>query len=373
MNLKKIIIFYPSFERGGVELILINLIKYFLKKKIKIILFSANFKEHKIISNNLFELKKFENKKKNFIPKRVSTAINASKALIDELKKSDVKNTVVFSLQSSSLSIFLSKIFKFKVVVRNAEDPIYSTIYAEKKLFAILVLIFKFLTYNFADGIITNSIGSKKSIKKLIFFKKKVRHIYNPYLSRIIKKTNFKKNDYILSIGRLTKQKDFENLIRSFKILQKEIKNYKLIIIGDGELKKKLYKVTQELGLNKKILFLGWTKNLDKYYKKSKIFVLNSLYEGLGNVVIDAANYELPIITTNCKSGPPEIIDNGRGGFLVPLKSPLALSEKIKFVINNNQVAKSKSLYAKKRINRFLCEKNSHIYLNFLENKLNDR
>ena len=92
-----------------------------------------------------------------------------------------------------------------------------------------------------------------------------------------------------------------------------------------------------------------------------------------GNVVIDAANYELPIITTNCKSGPSEIIDNGKGGFLVPLKSPIALSEQIKFVINNNKVAKSKSLYAKKRINRFLCEKNSHIYLNFLENKLNDR
>ena len=79
------------------------------------------------------------------------------------------------------------------------------------------------------------------------------------------------------------------------------------------------------------------------------------------------------IITTNCKSGPPEIIDNGKGGFLVPLKSPVALSNKIKFVINNDKVAKSKSQHAKKRINRFLCEKNSYIYLNFLKKVLNDR
>ena len=243
MKLKKIIIFYPSFERGGVELILINLIKYFLKKKIKIALFSANSKETKIINNSLFELKKFENKKKFFLSKRVSTAINASKVLIDELKKSNLKNTIVFSLQSSSLSILLSKIYKFKVVVRNAEDPIYSTFYAEKKLFAIFVLIFKIFTYNLADGIITNSIGSKKSIKKLIFFRKNVGHIYNPYLSSIIKQTNFKKSNYILSVGRFTKQKDFENLIKSFKILQKEIKNYKLIIIGDGELKKNYIKL----------------------------------------------------------------------------------------------------------------------------------
>ena len=373
MNIKKIIIFYPSFERGGVELILINLIKYFLKKKIRVVLFSTNFKELKIINHDLFELKKFENKKKLLLPKRVSIAINASKVLIDELKKSNKKNTIVFSLQSSSLSILLSKIFRFKVVVRNAENPIYSTIYAEKKLFAVFVLMLKFFTYNFADGIITNSVGSKRSIMKLIFFKKKVRHIYNPYLSNIIKKTNFKKGNYILSIGRLTKQKDFENLIRSFKILQKEIKNYKLIIVGDGELKKRLHKITQELNLKKKILFTGWTKDLDKYYKKSKIFVLNSLYEGLGNVVIDAVNYELPIISTNCNSGPSEIIDNGKGGFLVPLKSPISLSNKIKFVINNNKIARSKSIYAKKRIYRFLCKKNSNIYLNFLKNKLNDR
>jgi GalNAc-alpha-(1->4)-GalNAc-alpha-(1->3)-diNAcBac-PP-undecaprenol alpha-1,4-N-acetyl-D-galactosaminyltransferase len=373
MNLKKIIIFYPSFERGGVELVLINLIKHFLKKKIKIVLFSANFKESKIISNNLFELKKFENKKNNFLPKRVSSALNASKALIDELKKSDVKNTIVFSLQSSSLSILLSKIFKFKIVVRNAEDPIYSTIYAERKLFALFVLLLKVFTYNFADGIITNSIGSKRSIKKLIFFKKKINHIYNPYLSNIIQKTNYKKNNYILSIGRLTKQKDFENLIKSFNFLQKDIKNYQLIIVGDGELKKKLFKITQELDLKKKVLFPGWSKNLSKYYKNSKIFVLNSVYEGLGNVLIDAANYELPIITTNCKSGPSEIIDNGKGGFLVPLKSPLALFKKIKFVINNDKIAKSKTKHAKKRVYRFLCEKNSCIYLNFLENILNDR
>ena len=81
----------------------------------------------------------------------------------------------------------------------------------------------------------------------------------------------------------------------------------------------------------------------------------------------------MPIITTNCKSGPSEIIDNGKGGFLVPLKSPLALSKKIKFVINNDKIAKSKTKHAKKRVNRFLCEKNSCIYLNFLENILNDR
>ena len=73
--------------------------------------------------------------------------------------------------------------------------------------------------------------------------------------------------------------------------------------------------LVNNLDLNKKVKFTSWTNDIDKYYKKSKIFILNSVYEGLGNVLVDAVNYNIPIITTNCKSGPSEIIDYGKGGF----------------------------------------------------------
>ncbi len=373
MNLKKIIIFYPSFERGGVELILINLINFFLKNKIKIILISSNFNNKKIIRNKYFEIKNFSNKINKIIPNRVAKALLASKFLAKELKKSNPKNTIVFSLQSSSISILLSRIFKFKIVVRNAEDPLYSTFYAENRIFSIFILILKFLTYSFASGIITNSNGSKKSIKKLIFFKKNIKYIYNPYLKKILKNIKFKKNNYILSIGRFTKQKNFEGLIKSFKYLQKNIDNYKLILVGDGELKKRMIMLVNNLDLNKKVKFISWTNDIDKYYKKSKIFILNSVYEGLGNVLIDAVNYNIPIITTNCKSGPSEIIDYGKGGFLVPVKSNIELSNKIEFVIKNNKIAQKKVIFAKNRINRFLCERNSEQYLNFLKKIFNER
>ena len=154
---------------------------------------------------------------------------------MDELNKSDTNNTIVFSLQSSSISILLAKIFGFKIIVRNAEDPIYSTYYADNKVLALIAIVSKFLTYNFANGIITNSIGSKKSLSKFIF-SNKITSIYNPYIKDKFKiKSKTKRKNVILSVGRLTKQKDFQTLIKAFNLVNKKIKNYKLIIIGDGE------------------------------------------------------------------------------------------------------------------------------------------
>jgi len=92
----------------------------------------------------------------------------------------------------------------------------------------------------------------------------------------------------------------------------------------------------------------------------------------LGNVLIDAVNYNLPIITTNCKSGPNEIIDYGQGGFLVPIKSPRLLSKKILFCLNNYKVSLKKSKHAKKRIKRFDCEVNCNNYFKLISKTINE-
>ena len=91
-----------------------------------------------------------------------------------------------------------------------------------------------------------------------------------------------------MSVGRLTKQKDFYNLIIAFNLIKHKIPTYKLIIVGDGQLKGELKKLTNYLGLKKRVIFTGWVENLKKYYLNSKLFVLNSLYEGFGNVLIDS-------------------------------------------------------------------------------------
>ena len=134
MKLKKIVIFYPSFERGGVERILINLINFFLKKKYLITLITSNFDKNLIIKSKNFKLINLKEKDSFFFNKRLRRSFNAFYKLRTELKNCKKNETTIFSLQSSILAILVCKLLNFKIIVRNAEDPIYSTYYAENKI-----------------------------------------------------------------------------------------------------------------------------------------------------------------------------------------------------------------------------------------------
>lgn len=361
MIFKKMIIFYPSFERGGVEIILLNLINHFLKKKIKIILISNVPKKRLPVDNNFSQIKP-KYKTNTFFSDRLHKAFQASWALAKLLKNSKSNETIVFSLQSSSIAVPISKFFNHKIAIRNAEDPIYSTIYADKKIMSVMSIVSKILTYNFSDKIICNSIGSKISLKKILLQKNKVISIYNPYLQRVYQGNASLKKNYALTVGRLTKQKDHQTLIKAMKILKDKKINFKLLIVGDGDQKYKLENLIKNLKLNKNIKILGWKKKINNYYKNAKLFILPSLYEGLGNVVIDAVNYNVPVISTNCKSGPPEIIKKNKGGYLVPISNEYKIAKKIIYCLNNYDLANQKAKYAKKYLFRFDRNKNSEKY-----------
>ncbi len=359
---KNLILFYPSFERGGVEKILENLIKN--NKKFNISLISSQNAKKKIDLDKINFIKVSEKIKIPFIHKRYLSAINAMVILYKYLKKNK-KDYLIHSMQSNVAAIIVSMLKGNKIVIRNSENPIYSFFYAESKFFSFISLLLKYFFYNFADGIITNSNGSKKSLEKFIFNKNKIKAIYNPYLDKINKKKN-KKTKYLISIGRLRKQKDHETLLNAFYIFSKKNKEYKLIILGHGNLKIKLKKLARDLKINNRVIFKGWVKNTLTYLKLSKIFVLSSVYEGLGNVLIDSINYNTPCISTDCHSGPREILLNGKGGYLVKVKSPELLAEKINFCVNNYSKALKKNLIAKKTLNRFLITTQSKKYFDYL-------
>ena len=164
----------------------------------------------------------------------------------------------------------------------------------------------------------------------------------------------------------MRKQKDHESLIRAFKIFNEYYNNYKLIIIGHGNLEEKLKHLVSSLNLKNKVIFTGWVKNPRSYLKKSKLFVLSSLYEGLGNVLIDAINYDTPCIATNCRSGPKEILKEGKGGYLVPVKDYVSLSKTMIYAVKNYQLSKNKNNFAKKYLSRFDMKNNIKLYFNFL-------
>ena len=151
------------------------------------------------------------------------------------------------------------------------------------------------------------------------FFKikeKKLCTIYNPVdiksLLTIEEDYTFDKefSDYfnIVTMGRLTYQKGQWNLIYAIKDIVVQYPKVRLYILGDSELKNELEELVKKLELEEHVFFLGFISNAHKFLRQCDLFVLTSLFEGLGNVLLEAMALGLPVISTDCKSGPREII-----------------------------------------------------------------
>ncbi len=374
MKIRNLIIYYPSFESGGVEKIIKNIIRYFISKGIKIFLITSNKENLKIIKKNKnLKIIIIKNNSYTYLPTRLSSSINSIKYLYCALRQMSNSDTIVHSMQSNFVPIIISKLLNFKIVIRNSEDPVESVKYSENKFFSYLIFLLRFIFYNFADFIVTNSRGSAKSLELFVFNKKKISHVYNPYLTEeMIKKSKkkIKKRKIVMTAGRLTIQKNFIFLIDAFTKSSLIKKGYILNIFGKGYLEKKIKSKIKSEKLNNSVFLKGWSNDLTNEYKKSKIFVLPSLYEGLGNVLIEAINYGAITIATNCKSGPKEILMNGKGGAIVPINDTKFLVKILDDIAINNRLAQRKLNIAKKNLKRFNYKSQSKKYLNLLNNVL---
>jgi glycosyltransferase involved in cell wall biosynthesis len=121
----------------------------------------------------------------------------------------------------------------------------------------------------------------------------------------------------IISVGRLVPQKGFDHLLRAFSLLRKQGANVRLVLLGDGDERQRLESLAAELGVRQHIWFAGKQANPFKYVASSTLFVLSSLFEGLPNVLCEALACGCPVISTDCHSGPAEILQD-KYGILVP-------------------------------------------------------
>tara|TARA_B100000902_G_C27294809_1_gene909279 strand:+ start:64 stop:1212 length:1149 start_codon:yes stop_codon:yes gene_type:complete len=124
------------------------------------------------------------------------------------------------------------------------------------------------------------------------------------------------KGDFFLAAGRFTKQKNFIYLIREFKKFSVQYPNEKLIILGEGELRDKMFHEIKKLRLNNNIKILSYTNNIYSYMRASKAFILSSLWEEVGFVIVEAALSNCFVISSNCNNGPKEFLMNGKAGIL---------------------------------------------------------
>jgi glycosyltransferase involved in cell wall biosynthesis len=133
---------------------------------------------------------------------------------------------------------------------------------------------------------------------------------------------------YIIAIGRLSFQKDFQSLIKAISIVKNNI-DVKLMILGEGEDRSNLLDLIKELNLEDVVDLLGFTKNPYKFLKKSDLFVLSSRWEDPGHVLLEAATLKVPIVSTNCPSGPAILLENGKGGYMCNVEDPQDMANKI--------------------------------------------
>ena len=359
---KSVLIFMPFIEGGGVEKNLFLISNFLIKKirKITIITISKKYKKKfnksiKFVTLSFDIWSKFGKKFQYFL------------ALIFFIKEIlNNKNLIVFSFQANIYCIVICKLFGVKVISRSNTAPIgWSRNWFKRYLFKIIL--------NLADEVLVNSIQFKKDLKKE--FNIKAICIYNPLNIKEIKAKSKKKTFpifkskhklKILNIGRFTEQKDQITLLKSLNNLKKNMQ-FEAVLIGKGVLKDDLNKYIKKNNLINHVKILNFADNPYNLLKQTDIFVLTSKYEGLPNVLLEALVLNKFIISSNCRTGPKEILLNGKGGLLFKTGNYNQLASKIMYYRNNKNKCNKLLKVAMKNLHRFDYQKNLMEYYNLVK------
>jgi glycosyltransferase involved in cell wall biosynthesis len=195
-------------------------------------------------------------------------------------------------------------------------------------------------TYPLATGLMAVSEGVKQDLCRLgAFNDERVTVICNPVAGGFVKPAPVDPavrqqlwgpgfNYHILAVGSFKTPKNFPLLLRAFDQLPNAL-NAKLSILGEGPLRPELESLIKELALEDRVALPGFALDTSCWYRSADLFVLSSSWEGFGNVIVEALECGIPVVSTDCRSGPAEILDNGRYGRLVPVGDAAALAAAI--------------------------------------------
>jgi glycosyltransferase involved in cell wall biosynthesis len=288
----------------------------------------------------------------------------------------DIKNLPKGSFFKSRLTYFITFIFSiFKLdKLLKVEKPDFLIIHLITFIPLLLMVIFSYKTkfilrisgfpkLNFFRKILWK-LSNKKIykifcpteltkeilIKNNIFDIEKIFVVKDPIIdvnefkikkNDIIDKSSIYNQEYIISIGRLTKQKNFLFLVNAFKHVLLKLPNINLVILGEGEDRFKIQKKINDNFLNGKIILAGEKKNIYPYLNKAVFFVLTSDWEDPGFVILESMFSRKIVLSSDCMSGPVSIINNGQNGFLYKRNNLYDFCEKFFFIykniINNNE------------------------------------
>ncbi len=335
--------YFPSIEKGGLEKNVFSLVNSLAEKKFKINFFTyednttnKEFKKKFIFHKNINVITA------NFIPGINHRYIKYFFCFIKLFIFAINSNRLIVSFQGNVLPIIIAKITGRKIIIRCNTAPSKYINNSFKRIF------FKFF-YSLSDMILVTTIDFKKEIKKYFglnsFVHRQSLDVFD-IKKKSKEKINFKffKNFNglkIINIGRLTFQKDQITLLNAFEKLIKSRKA-RLLLLGSGSDKDKLINFINYKRINKSVKIIPYASNPFKYIALSNLKILSSRFEGSPNILLETACLKRLIISSDCKVGPREILQSGKGGILFKVGN----SDELYKILKNINL-KSKTIKAK--------------------------
>jgi glycosyltransferase involved in cell wall biosynthesis len=370
----KVLFFISSLAGGGAERVMVNLLASIDGSRIEPVLVllypAADSPYRKYLSNKI----------KVIIVERVSDSIfekiKQFMSFIRCVHKESPRIMLSMLTHNNIMAICAGVLLGIKVIACEhiTLGEIIKTGQGSKML-GVSVATLTSIFYRIADQVIAVSEGIKRNlIEEFHIPANKIRVIYNPIdcdaittLSVIPPEHPFfkGKEPVIVGVGRLVQQKRFDILIRAFCSVMKEI-DARLIILGEGPEREALRKLVGDYGMEEKVSLAGFQKNPYQFLSKSDVFVLSSGFEGLPMVILEAMACGAPVISTDCRSGPREILQNGKCGLLVPVGDEVALSKGIVTLLRDRALRENFSKAGKERAKDFSAGEVSTQYNNML-------
>lgn len=371
----KILFVIPSLTGGGAERVLILLLKYLDRSRFKLVLVVFN-------SENAYQRDWSPdvpviclNRKNRFDLFRVLWTLSRiikrenPSLFFSFLTYTNCLAMLAHNLANSRVPLLLSEHTNPKRSLKNQKF---------KKIKKILIRNF----YPKATGIIAVSQGVKEDlVNNYEVQQDKCFVIYNMVDIEKIKELTNKEVDHpwfeedipiIITCGHLKAAKNYPLLLRAMSLVLKK-GSARLLVLGEGEKRSPLEKYAKELGVSRDVTFLGFQSNPFRYISRATVFVLSSLWEGFGNVIIEAMACGAPVISTRCPYGPEEIITDGVNGLLVPVGDVNALAKAILRLLKDDPLRKRLAKAGKKRAEDFRVEKMvgeyERVFLEVIEGK----
>lgn len=316
-------------NKGGAERVVCNLSNELIKKNDVIIATTVTDKAEYSLDKRIKVICLDTNRTSSFLTKNISRIRNLKKII----KEHNIDIAISF-LPEPSYRLMLIKNKKIKTIISDRNDPhIEYNSFLKKLLVKIL--------YRKSDGFVFQTPDARKYFSKKIQSKSII--IPNPINDLFLVASPYDGNrtKRIVSVGRLTRQKNHKLLIDAFAIVNKKYDDYKLEIYGEGELKEDIEKYISNLGLNDYIFLKGKSNQLEKDLYDANMFVLSSDYEGMPNALMEAMALGLPCISTDCPIGGPKfLINNKESGLLVPVGDSDALANAIIELIEDDLLSR---------------------------------